>query len=286
MFNRLRADRLLSLGLLQPLLELQKQRSHRVPVLMYHGIREEKRSGSAYFETNTSPDVFAQQMAYLAAHGFRTISLDAALDPTRDKLQRAVVLTFDDGLADLYTTAMPVLARFGFTATVYIVSGFTEVASHSKHVNGEEYLTWRRIRELADCGVDIGSHTVNHPRLWTLPPEQVQTELVQSKCMIEAETGKEITHFSHPFAFPGHNPRYLTVLDDSLHKCNYTDCVSTLIGRLHSGVDRFRIPRLPVNTHDDAAFFAAKLDGAYDWLSVPQRLVKKVRSSAELLQTR
>lgn len=269
--RHLRADRFVTMQLRRPF--LRTPRRPRVPILMYHGIREGHSNRHPYFETNTSPDVFAAQMRVLHENGYTTVRLE---DVTRwdstSGVPRPVAITFDDGYSDFYTEALPVLARYGFHATAFVVSGFA--AGTSKSLACESYMTWSHIRESMTCGITIGSHTVSHPALHAATYDRLRYELEESKRHIEDETGSAVRCFAHPFAFPENNRPFVIRLRDLLRNSGYANGVCTSIGRAHPGGDPFCMPRIPVNSWDDLEFFTAKLDGYYDWLRLPQMLHK------------
>ncbi len=98
---------------------LHNKNQIRIPILMYHGIREGTGNRHPYFETNTSPELFARQMTFLHDRGYDVVSLKDAIGAMTagENGKRRVVITFDDGYRDFYTHAFPVLERFGFKAT-------------------------------------------------------------------------------------------------------------------------------------------------------------------------
>lgn len=244
-----------------------------IPILMYHGIRNEFGNRHPYFETNTSPAQFAAQMRHLHENGYRSIGLEDAIDVAGRAAQseRRVVVTFDDGYRDFYREAVPVLAKYGFTATVFVVSGF---AQRAQHAASPDHMTWNEIREIARAGIAIGSHTVSHCDLRKLASSCLLYEVAESKRMIENEIGTAIDSFAYPFAFPEPDFHWHRSLRSHLRDCGYRLGVCTSIGTLQKGSDPFFLPRIPVNTHDDRRLFDAKLKGAYNWVRVPQFLYK------------
>ncbi len=74
-----------------------------------------------------------------------------------------MVITFDDGFADFYTNAFPLLNRYGFSATVYLPTAY--IGKSAREFKGVECLTWDQVRALDRAGVEFGSHTVSHPQL-------------------------------------------------------------------------------------------------------------------------
>src|SRR5258707_3855867 len=160
-----RLDRRAAVYLTSPLARfLGPKTATRVPILMYHSISDNLFGKShPYFQINTLPEVFAQQMRWLRHHGYRTLDtgeLVVGLE-NREDLSKTVVITFDDGYRDFYTAAMDVLKQCGFTATIYLATD--RIQDKSLRIEGVEYLTWRDVRELQQEGIRFGSHTVTHP---------------------------------------------------------------------------------------------------------------------------
>ena len=281
----MRLDRLITLNLVQPLRRFrtfdigQSTADTTLPILMYHSIcGDPEPAVPAYYKTHTSPAVFRQQMALLSARGYKGISLEAGLELLRTneaRNTRHVVLTFDDGFRNFYTEAFPVLQKSGFTATVFVPTAFIGTARRSFH--GTECLTWGEVRELRDGGIQFGSHTVTHPRLTKLSRKEIEHELRDSKKELQQRLGQPITTFAYPFAFPRSNRKFVQTFEGLLAAEGYGCCATTEVGRVQPGDDVYRLRRLPANTLDDAALFGAKLDGAYDWLRLPQRIIKESR---------
>jgi peptidoglycan/xylan/chitin deacetylase (PgdA/CDA1 family) len=241
---------------------------------MYHGIQWGTSTRHPYYETNTSPKVFALQMKYLRDNGYRALDLDEAVRSLGlgENLEERVVITFDDGLRDFYTAAYPTLKEYGLSSTMFLPTGFIsdERLSHE----GKEYMTWSEARELRANGVRIGSHTVSHPQLRLLAAREIDDETCRSKQIIEDKIGSSVTSFSYPFAFPQADRAFAKDLRDILQRHGYENGVSTVIGTARAHHDRFFLPRLPVNSYDDLPLFRAKLAGAYDWLHMFQYVHK------------
>lgn len=278
-----RIDRLATIGLFHPLARaLRLQRNTRIPVLMYHSISENKGTRHPYYETNTSPAQFDQQMRFLREKGYSAISLAEAVDRLDSgSIERSqVVITFDDGFRDFYTAAFPILQKYGLTATVFLITGVT--SSQRRRFKGYECLTWEEVRSLAANGISIGSHTVNHSELRLMSEAELDYELGQSKQAIEDKIGIAVTSFSYPYAFPESDRALLSRLKRALILHGYQNGVSTVLGRAGVNNNRYILPRLPINTWDDMHLFEAKLDGGYDWLHGPQWIYKTVQRTSFL----
>ena len=209
----MRLDRLITLNLILPFrrgLSLIDWTSHRpkvriacapLPILMYHSISEDSEAGvPAYFKTCTSPAVFHQQMKWLYSRGYKAVTLSEGLMALKGEVlsdgptsnlpgivaEKRVVLTFDDGFRDFYTAARPILKEFGFSATMFLSTGFiTPSAAHPRKCFKErECLAWDEVRELYEEGIEFGSHTVTHPILVNLSWNSVVTEIRDSRAAI------------------------------------------------------------------------------------------------------
>jgi len=281
-----RLDRLTTLYLGLPITKIVGPKSGtRVPVLLYHSISENLFGKShPYSHINTSPKVFQQQMRWLRQAGYRTIALDGLMRGFEDgtDLSNTVAITFDDGYQDFLTDAMPVLKQYGFTGTVFLATG--RIQQDSMRFEGVDYLTWQDVRDLHNEGITFGSHTVTHPDLRCLGPEQIEYELAYSKEVIEQKLGAPVTSFSYPFAFPEEDADFTRLLLDELENQGFEIGVTTILGRASLRHNRFLLPRLPVNSWDDESLFLAKLAGGYDWLHWPQWFTRIVYHNASLMQ--
>ncbi len=278
----LRLDRFVTLNVLAPFAGLAQNGIH-IPILMYHSIsREAERSVHPYYRVVTTPEVFSQHMSLLGEEGYEVIGLETALklldssDGSRQVMQvKPVVITFDDGFLDFYANAFPILARYGFTATVFLPSSFIGCNGTSL---GKAFLSWTHVRELIRAGFTFGSHSVSHGDLSVRPHSDVERELRRSKETIEDRSGRPVFAFSYPYAFPEHRKEFLSFLRNALRDCGYSTAVTTSIGTVHEGNDHFFLRRIPVNDADDPALFRAKIAGGYDWMHGMQYAVKSTRA--------
>jgi peptidoglycan/xylan/chitin deacetylase (PgdA/CDA1 family) len=262
---RFRVDRTVTLGLAHPAQRIiGRTHSCRIPVLMYHGINNVTGPTHPYFETNTSPAVFADHMRLLHEFGYEPIDLSTAFHMTHSGMcdRKYVVITFDDGFRDFYTHAMPILHSHQFPATMFVVSSFVE--SRSGSLGGKEFMTWNEVRDIESLGMEIGSHTVSHPHLYSLRTRDVDRELKNSKETIEDRLGKSVRSFSYPYAFPEQDSAFLEQLRRSVESAGYEYGVTTVLGCASKSSNRYFLPRIPANEHDDIKLFQAKLEGAYD----------------------
>jgi len=106
--------------------------------------------------------------------------------------QACLSLTFDDGLESHYTTVYPLMKKYGFVGVVYVIANWTE------DFEGRKLMTWEQITELQDNGWEIGSHTLHHSLLTLLNEEEIETELKDSKLILEGK-GFVIKSLAFPF---------------------------------------------------------------------------------------
>jgi biofilm PGA synthesis N-glycosyltransferase PgaC len=273
-----RVDRVGTLWVAAPLLRATRNGVRiGLPILMYHSISNDLENGvGEYYKTNTSPEAFRRQMRFLKDAGYRVVTLEEAVRALRagdQGREKQVVVTFDDGFRNFYDQAYPVLSDCGFTATMFLPTAFIGNSRHS--FKGRECLTWPEVRELHDAGIEFGSHTINHPVLVDLEWKEIEHEIRDSKNELEQNIAARALTFAYPYAFPQADRAFARRFERLLVEAGYICCVSTAIGVARAGDDLFQLKRLPVNSGDDNALLQAKLEGAYNWLAVPQLLSKR-----------
>ena len=175
--------------------------SESLPVLTFHSIDD--RASVISF----SRDVFRLGMAKLAANGFRTIDLMAAVGIVRSGApfpDRSIVITFDDGYRNTFDEAFPILRRYGMTATVFVTVGGASGDGRGRmpSLNGREMLSREEMREMHASGlIRFGAHTLTHRDLTRASAEDVETEMRDSKARLDEILGAHatVTAFAYPF---------------------------------------------------------------------------------------
>jgi peptidoglycan/xylan/chitin deacetylase (PgdA/CDA1 family) len=266
-----RFDRFATLYLLGAPQRCGFRKKSTIPILMYHSISDDDDTKAhPYYRTKTSPRVFKLHMQQLFDLGYSTVQVSeaATLLQNGGPRKKCAVITFDDGYSDFYTNAFPALNFHGFTATVFLPTGY--IGNAPVQFKGKDCLTWGEVKELRKYGISFGSHTVTHPQLTTLAADLVKDEIVISKQTIEEKLGESVNSFAYPFAFPEGNSSFVQMLRHLLVESGYSQGVSTRIGTAGRGDDRYFLRRLPMNSLDDSSLFSAKLHGGYDWLHTIQ----------------
>jgi peptidoglycan/xylan/chitin deacetylase (PgdA/CDA1 family) len=277
---QMRLDRLLTLYCVSPWLRLQSRKDRSIPILMYHSITDQQEAGvHPYYRTSTTPAALAAQLKHLRNEGYASCNLAQALHQLQAEASdhtKLVVITFDDGYRDFYDQAFSILNQYGFSATIFLPTAYIGASPIS--FKGKDCLSWGEVRELSRHGILFGSHTETHPQLRELSRAAVNQELANSKKTIEEKLGCAVESFAYPYAFPQADTDFTRVLRDSLRQAGYENGVCTIVGRANRKSEPFFLERLPVNSCDDAALFAAKLTGAYDWISGFQYVSKMVKA--------
>jgi peptidoglycan/xylan/chitin deacetylase (PgdA/CDA1 family) len=172
----------------------------KLPIFMYHSIDS---SGSV---VSVAPQKFADQMACLADLGCRGISLSEAVAYRQSNgswPDKTIVLTFDDGYANLYKSAFPILAKYSFSATFFLVSAHVgkqnDWAPPLPDLGLSPLLSWKQVTEMASAGMEMGAHTQTHRDLRRLPENEVVSEIVNSRVEIEQRLSKKVGSFAYPF---------------------------------------------------------------------------------------
>lgn len=159
-----------------------------IPILYYHSV-----SPSANNEVIITPELLRSELQYLKNEGYTTLTLkdlsDYLLNNSPIPL-KSIVITFDDGYMDNYNNAFPILKELEMNATIFCITS---------RLDGSYYLSPDAIKEMSDYGIDIQSHTINHPKLDSLTYDKQLAELKESKQALESITGKPVTSIAYPF---------------------------------------------------------------------------------------
>ncbi|BBL79328.1 polysaccharide deacetylase [Rubrobacter xylanophilus] len=177
--------------------------TRRLPrVLMYHSISSPSEGPD---DLCVSPERFEEQMLALRRAGLRGVSMrELCSASARGRARRLVGLTFDDAYRDFLEAAVPALERVGFTATVFAVAGMLGKENVWEHRSAEKrprlaLLDAAGLREAAERGMEVGSHTTTHPRLSRLEGEDLEREIGGSRRLLQEALGLPIEGLCYPY---------------------------------------------------------------------------------------
>jgi len=217
-------------------------------VLMYHSVSSKDDDP---YRIVVSPARFAEQMRWLQRHGLRGISMRELLDAAdRGSAAGLVGLTFDDGYADFTANVVPVLARHGFTATVFVVAG--KLGGHNdweEHGPVRSLMTVDQVREAARMGIEIGSHGLDHRRLSHTDADTLGVELECSRQILESLVDVPVRGFCYPYG------DLSDAAVSAARSAGYDYAVAT---RAYGSGDRHALPRTYVGERDGTARLYAK----------------------------
>ncbi len=223
-----------------------RRRKGDVVVLLYHRI------GDGRSEIALPPDVFEHQLESLVSND-RVLTLDAVLAGDPDG---GVVVTFDDGYRDFHDAALPLLAKHGVPATLYLATG---LVANGAATPSAEALTWTQLREAVGTGlVTVGSHTHGHADLSRLDEAGAEDEMRRSKDLIEDHLGIACAHFAYPWAV-GSAPA-----DRAARRLFRTAALDAWRTNRAERIDPYRIGRVPILRSDGRFFFRRKVRGELD----------------------
>ncbi|HXN55105.1 MAG TPA: polysaccharide deacetylase family protein [Myxococcales bacterium] len=210
-----------------------------VPILTWHAVAQ----GSGSYDV--APPAFARQLDAIRAAGFHTVSLHEVLahqDSGAPLPKKPVVLTFDDGTADGFTTVLPALRARGMKATFFLVPAWLGSDEAHRHVEVEEgvarpCLTVQEARALHAAGMELGAHGLAHLRLAGLSEESAREQIGGARSLLAQLLGIPIDLFAYPYNSVRRPHRAL------VREAGYRAAVA---GVDHGSSDRFSLYRAPV----------------------------------------
>jgi len=204
----------------------------KIPILMYHSISNDKSNLSVSIEN------FEKQIGFMRQLNFKAIHFDDIDDANHNNL----IITFDDGYKDNLINAMPILKKFNFKATCFVVSNLIGKSNNwdinTKNYIYKELLSSSDINEWLNNDMKIGSHTKNHSNLSKLTTDEIKTEIINSKLNIENLICKKINAFSYPYGRLNKNISEIV-------KNNYKFSVTTIRSRFDKSIHKLNfMPRI------------------------------------------
>jgi peptidoglycan/xylan/chitin deacetylase (PgdA/CDA1 family) len=174
-------------------------------ILMYHSIDKEKLKRLKGIRV--SPKNFEKQIAYLSKNRYKSYTLCEMIEQRENLDSKSIVITFDDGYKDNLTNALPILKKYNFKATVFIIiNRFNNDWSRHRRekntgiVDKIDKLSDKDIESLIKSGlVEIGAHTLNHKNFLKMEEDEKIHEIRESKKILQERFGIECKTFSYPF---------------------------------------------------------------------------------------
>ncbi|CAL2062335.1 MULTISPECIES: polysaccharide deacetylase family protein [Streptomyces] len=226
-----------------------------VPVLMYHSVAT---APSAATRTlSVTPDAFAEQMSLIGELGstpVTTAELAAHWRDGRPLPARPVLITFDDGYEGVHRHALPLLARHGFPATLFVSTGWLRGA-YDTGGGLDTMLDWHQVRRLADSGVEIGGHSHTHPQLDQLDEAALAEELGRCTEILTGELGSRPLSFAYPYGYSSRRVRR------AVRAAGYAQALAVGNGLARRAQGPYALRRVTVRRRTDAEEFTRLLRG-------------------------
>ena len=228
---------------------------YTVPILFYHSF------GYSGDLLTVTPENFEKQMRYIKEKGYHVISLDELAEGIRTGRKFAhttVVITSDDGYKNNYTYAYPVLKKYGYPATIFLIANLIG--------NNDNFLNWDEVREMAKNKISFGGHTKNHVYLPSIGNDDIlRDEIAGCKEVIEKHMGAPIDYFCYPTG------GFTEKIKAMVKRAGYKGACTTNRGfDFLNKKDLYELDRIAVRNLDPYASlrFRIKLSGYYNLFRV------------------
>ena len=231
-----------------------QQRTARVPILMYHYVSDPPPGSDKYrWALSVTPANLDAQMGYLKQAGYHAITLYQLHDYVaqgKPLPEKPIILTFDDGYVDAFTQAMPILQKYGFVGTFFIMTGPADRGGAGG------YLTWDQIAAMTAAGMDIELHSREHYDLRNRSDDFLAHQVTGGKETIEARIARPVRWFAYP------SGRYDAAVKRALTSAGFWGAVTTAPGQSHTASTLFDLPRIRIGgTFTLEVFKKAILEG-------------------------
>jgi len=219
--------------------------NYQIPILMYHSVGKD-------CSICVSEERFSQQMEFLFKKKYKIISLDELVRFIKEnkRPKKIVVITFDDGYENNYTNAYPILKKYNFKATVFMIIN---------KIGERDYLTKEQLKELEKNKISIESHTLNHRYLPDSNREGKFLEIFKSKEVLENILGKRVNFISYPAG--GFNSETQRLVKNAGYKAAFT--TNRGIKRSKNNSDLYALKRIKITDKDSSFKFGIKISGFY-----------------------
>ena len=234
-----------------------------LPILMYHQIvaAEPEDIHAVRIEA------FESQIVWLREQGYESVTveeqfIDQASAQPGSSLRR-IAITFDDGYLDAFTNALPILKKYNFKATLFLVAkrvGCVNDWDQAPGLRGAPLLDWHHINEMVDHGINFGAHTCTHPDLTAIPAWQAEEEIRDSRRIIEDRLQTPIRAFSYPYSRFDESIVKMVAENGYYCACTYTP---GYVGG--AGKQRFLLQRTGILATDTLEDFAGKVQARLRW---------------------
>ena len=262
-------------------------KNNSIRILNYHSISSIIKDKS-FSHVSVSLKVFSAQMKFLYDNNFNIIDLDDFLEIKKNKQQippKMIILTFDDGYANNYINAFPIISKYSFKAVISVITEYIDKNIPFPWLNKSLLededdkklklpLSKKQLKTMNDYGITIASHTRSHRSFSRLDKRDVMKEIMESKKNLEDILGKKVKYFTYPYGSWGDYDKE----DKGIVKsAGYEAALSTKVGTNNIESDIYELRRIPVYNIDGISNFKRKVNGAYDFTGFFQLISFKLK---------
>jgi peptidoglycan/xylan/chitin deacetylase (PgdA/CDA1 family) len=242
---------------------------------MYHSISQTRNKRFSPFAV--PPEQFAEQMICLEEGGYKAYTVTAYRQAWQrgGLAERAVVLTFDDGYADFFEAALPILRRHKFEATLYVTTGFVGESSRwlmRERETQRAMLSWEQLQEIDRSGIECGGHTQSHVALDSVTEARAKWEIESCKEKLQEHLGHKVHSFAYPFGYSTGKVRQLVA------RAGYSTGCVVGHGLSKQGSDHYALRRLMIRPGTSIESFKKLLEGT--GISWWERIYLRMRTPA------
>ncbi len=228
-----------------------------IPVLMYHRVSNDGDADRNDFVVET--DVFDRQLQYFAEHDYYTPRVADVLENRNNTtIKKPLLITFDDGYVDTLKNAAPILRKYGFSATGFIVADFSRRTNWwdaSKKIAEAKLMEKHQVLEMKASGVEIGSHGFSHRSMPLLSDDELSEELMRSKKVAEELLGQPVQYLAYPYGEV--DERVKAAASQAGYQCAF----ATNSGPMFLHNDLYQIRRTTITNRADDLYLHVKLRG-------------------------
>jgi len=240
-----------------------------IPILCYHNI-EQSPATSRFKLLYTSPEKFERQLWALRRLGLKVVSVGEGVRHLGSSSSGMVMLSIDDGYLDTLTQALPLLRKYRFTATCYLVSD--AIGTHNSWdadflQERKPLLNHAQVEQWLAAGMEIGSHSCSHPRLHKVDAPAAEREIFESRAALRKAFGVAVDHFCYPFG------SFSDATVELVKRAGYISAVTVLPGIARASDDPYRLPRILVNGEQGWLKFLLKVATPYTDLRNHRRVM-------------
>ena len=240
---------------------MNKKHSKRIPILMYHSVESISR-GMGLRSLHVPKSLFRLQLFILYILGYKGMDMDRLLPYLKgEKIGKVFGITFDDGYENNYLNALPILLKYKFTATCYVIAnniGGDNYWDIQKGFKPHKMMSHTQIRNWINSGMTIGSHSLNHIKLADISESEMKKEIFESKLNLEKDFGVKINHFCYPYG------SFNSTTEKIIKISGYKSAVTVTRGVETSDSNLFCLSRVFITHRTYPHLFLLKLFSSYE----------------------